>query len=74
MDQEKNGKFPLRPGELLTTEMLLESLGISKNTLAAWRKQKLPFVDRSKLGTKSDYYWTDDVLSFIRSHGTDNAA
>lgn len=74
MNQESLDNFPLSPGQLLTTEMVLRKLGISKNTLAAWRKLKLKFVDRSKLGTKSDYYWSDDVLSFIRSHGTDNAA
>lgn len=74
MSQAIVGKTPISPGQLYPTALLIEAIGISENTLAAWRKRGLKFVDRSKLGTKSDFYWSDDVLSFIRSHGTDNAA
>jgi len=72
MSQPKSGKFPIEPGQLLSTSLLIQALGISSNTLAEWRKMDLKFVDRSKLKSKSDFYWSDDVLSFIRRHGTDN--
>lgn len=65
---------PISPGHLYPTSILLRDLGISDNTLKQWRKSGLKFVDRSRLGTKSDYYWSDDVLSFIREHGTGKGA
>lgn len=65
---------PIAPGMLYPTSVLIRDLGISANTLAKWRKRGLKWVPGEKLGTRSDYYWSDDVVSFIRACGNESKA
>ena len=72
MSQAKSSKAPISPNRLYSASVLISDLGISKNTLIKWKELGLKYVDGANLGTRADYYWSDDVLSFIRSRGTGN--
>ena len=62
------GKRRIDPAEVYSTEELTEILNISDKTLDGWAELGLKRVDRKKLGMKTQIYFGDCLLEFLRNN------